>query len=80
MRVTIITHRDPIRERPLSSHPRFQFSSSTMNFPQRLARPISYLLLTSMITFTVVPHLHTGYGTEARFASHMLNYYTVGTV
>ncbi|GFV95044.1 uncharacterized protein TNCV_1030421 [Trichonephila clavipes] len=46
---------------------------------QRLVRPISCLLLTSMIISQVVQHLLTGYGMEDRFASHMPSYCTVGT-
>ncbi|GFV10486.1 hypothetical protein TNCV_1951351 [Trichonephila clavipes] len=71
MRVNILTRHDPIREHSLSSQSRFLKSAWTMNVPQRLARPISCLLLTSMIISQVVQHLLTGYKIEARFASHM---------
>ncbi|GFU69618.1 hypothetical protein TNCV_2503381 [Trichonephila clavipes] len=76
MRVNILIRHDPIRERSLSSQSRFLKSAWTKNFPQLLARPINYLLLTSMIISQVVQHLLSGYGIEARKASHM----PVGTV
>ncbi|GFU32517.1 hypothetical protein TNCV_4890211 [Trichonephila clavipes] len=47
---------------------------------QRLARPISCLLHASMTQITVDPHLYSGYGMEARFASHMPSILTVVTV
>ncbi|GFW54502.1 probable RNA-directed DNA polymerase from transposon X-element [Trichonephila clavipes] len=52
---------------------------STRTFPQRLARPISIQLHASMITLWSDLHKHTGYGMEARFASHMPRNCTEGT-
>ncbi|GFX21900.1 hypothetical protein TNCV_2311781 [Trichonephila clavipes] len=48
-------------------------------FPQRLAQPISFLLLASMTIIWSDQHKYTGYGMEARFASHMPSNCTEGT-
>ncbi|GFV74235.1 hypothetical protein TNCV_2312331 [Trichonephila clavipes] len=79
MRDSIITSHDPIREHPLSSLPRKQISVRPRKYPQRLARPISSLLHASMTIKQFVQHLLTGYGMEARFASHMPSNCTEGT-
>ncbi|GFT05348.1 hypothetical protein TNCV_123701 [Trichonephila clavipes] len=62
-----------------SSLPRPQISKCPKKLQQRLARPISCLLHSRMIQNTVDPHLHSGYGMEARFASHMPSITTEGT-
>ncbi|GFT53699.1 hypothetical protein TNCV_2503901 [Trichonephila clavipes] len=79
MRVSIITSHDPIREHSLSSVMKAdlrmtQDISSTIG-----SRPISFLLHASMIILWSDQHIHTGYGMEARFASHMPSNCTVGT-
>ncbi|GFW43103.1 transposable element Tcb1 transposase [Trichonephila clavipes] len=53
--------------------------SPASSFSIRLALPISILLHASMITLWSDLHKHTGYGMEARFASHMPSNCTEGT-
>ncbi|GFU31776.1 hypothetical protein TNCV_1176431 [Trichonephila clavipes] len=80
MRVEFLTRHAPIREHHFSSPPRPQKSERPRKLQQLLARPISCLLHASRTQLTVVPHLYSGYGMEARFASHMPRILTVVTV
>ncbi|GFW71742.1 hypothetical protein TNCV_219561 [Trichonephila clavipes] len=80
MRDNFLTRHAPIREHPFSALPRPQKSERPRTLQQRLTRPISCLLHASMTELTVVPHLYSGYGMEARFASHMPRILTVVTV
>ncbi|GFX83046.1 hypothetical protein TNCV_5001941 [Trichonephila clavipes] len=66
----------PLRSFPIS---KVLTLKSARTFPQRLAQPISFLLLASMTIIWSDQHKYTGYGMEARFASHMPSNCTEGT-
>ncbi|GFU97241.1 hypothetical protein TNCV_5004231 [Trichonephila clavipes] len=80
MRDSIITSHDPIREHPLSSPVlKAEISARPRTFPQRLAQPISFLLLAGMTTLWSDLHKHTGYGMGGSLREPYARYCTEGT-
>ncbi|GFX19057.1 hypothetical protein TNCV_323611 [Trichonephila clavipes] len=78
MRVTILTRHDPIRECVHSALTQISQTNMNLEFFRTIGSTNPQPATHQHDNITVAPHLLTGYGMKARFASHMPSYCTVG--